>query len=72
MRNIQPKPGKAVVTSACIDCDGLIDRADDKLRRRRVREFQALIDGFQSDRASGEPPPRQLARHIQAAAAGWR
>ena len=65
--------GPRVVTGpASIDWSALLDPADGTQRRRRVRQFQALIKVFRSDRASREAPPQQLARQIQMAAAQWR
>lgn len=66
------RPRHVVTGPASIDWDALLDPADETQRRRRVRQFQALIEVFRSDRSSHEAPPQQLARQIQMAAAHWR
>ncbi len=63
---------RIVTGPASIDWGALLDLADETQRRRRVRQFQALIKVFRSNRASREAPPQQLARQIHMAAAHWR
>lgn len=56
---------------ASIDWSGLLDPDDETERRRRVRQFQALLETFRSNQASREAPSHQLARQICTAAAQW-